>query len=92
MQVTDGAGHAVAGAAVRVYQTATALVDCPSLGRCPAAPVLASLVTVMSTDADGAVSVQPLVVPGVATRTELLFSAGTSGAASAYACRRVRRG
>ncbi len=82
--VSDGAGHSVAGAAVTVYQTVTALtLDCPSQGRCPAQPVLASKVTVTTTDANGLVSVAPLVVTGSATSTQMAFSVGSAGFATA---------
>ena len=83
-QVSDGAGHPVAGAAVTVYQSATALtLDCPTQGRCPAQPVLGSKVTVVTTAADGTVSVSPLVVPGFATETSLAFATGPAGFATA---------
>ena len=80
VQVTDAAGHAVAGAAVTIGQTASALTfDCSGQGRCPAQPVLGSKVTVATTDANGLVSVAPLVLAGSATRTELAFSVGSAG-------------
>ena len=78
--VSDRAGHPVAGAAVTIYQTATALtLDCPAQGRCPAQPVLASKVTVATSAGDGTVSVQPLVVGGTATQTNLSFAVGAAG-------------
>ena len=82
--VSDGAGHSVAGAAVTVYQTVTALtLDCPPQGRCPAQPVLASKVTVATTDENGLVSVMPLMVTGSATSTQMAFSVGSAGFATA---------
>ncbi len=83
MEVVDGGGHPVAGAAVSVYQTVTALdVACPAQGRCPAAAVLASKVTVVDSAADGTVTVMPLSVSGVATSTEIAVSVGTQGFAT----------
>ena len=80
VQVTDGAGHVVAGAPVTVGQTMTALIEpCPSQGRCPAVPGLASEVTVATTDLNGRVTVMPLSIPGVATQTAISFSSGTQG-------------
>ena len=80
VRVSDGAGHAVAGAAVTVYQTVTALtLACPPVGRCPAQPVLGSQVTVVSSAADGTVSVSPRALTGSATQTHLAFSVGTAG-------------
>ena len=83
VQVTDTAGHGVAAAEVSVYQTVTALVDCPAQGRCPVAPVLASKVTVAVSDEDGNLAVQPLVVTDTATTTKIAFSVGTQGFATA---------
>ena len=82
-QVTDGGANPVAGAAVTIYQTVTAQSQvCVGESRCPAQPVLASQVTVVASDVAGTVAVVPLVVPGVATRTELYFSAGTQAFAT----------
>ena len=82
--VQDGAGHAVAAAPVSVYQTVRAMnVACPSQGRCPAAPILATQATVQVSALDGTVTVAPLSVPGVATVTEIAFSSGTQGFATA---------
>ena len=79
-QVVDLAGHPVASAPVSIYQTVTALAqDCPAHGRCPAAPILDSRVTVATTSLDGTLSLVPLTVAGVAARTEIALSAGTQG-------------
>jgi hypothetical protein len=78
--VTDGAGHPVAGAPVAVHQTVDAAeMACPSLGRCPAVPVLASGVTAGVSDADGLVSVTPRQVAGVGEVTNVAVAAGTQG-------------
>ncbi len=83
-QVTDSAGHPVAGATVSVGQTVTARdVECPTLGRCPAAPVLLTGRSTLISDLNGSVSVAPLTIPGVPTLTALAFSAGTQGFATA---------
>jgi hypothetical protein len=82
-QVTDGSGHPVAGATVTVGQTARALdVVCPSQGRCPAAPVLATASSAVVSDLNGDVTVAPLVAPGKATMTAIAFSTGTQGFAT----------
>ena len=79
VMVTDGNGHAVAGAAISVYQTVTALDgSCPVRGRCPAAPVLGSNVVVTVSGMDGMVWVTPLTGAG-ATQTEIAASVGTQG-------------
>ena len=78
--VTDLAGHPVAGAPVSLYQTVTAYPGpCPAQGRCPAAAVLASLVTVATSDANGRYTFAPLTVDGLATQTEIAVAAGTQG-------------
>jgi len=86
VMVTDEAGHPVAAAPVSVYQTVTAFdAACPDRGRCPAAPVLATQATVAVSGIDGTISVEPLVVSGQPTQTEIAFSVGTQGFASAVA-------
>jgi hypothetical protein len=83
-QVTDGAGHSLPGAAVTIGQTVRAFdASCPAEGRCPAGAVLASGAASAVSDANGEVSVTPMVVPGVATETSLAFSAGLQGFATA---------
>ncbi len=88
VQVTDGGGHAVAGAQVTVDQTVSGLgVVCVGTGRCPAQPVLASAQSVGVSDGDGMVWVQALTLEGVSTQTEMAFSAGTQGFATAVLTR-----
>ncbi len=83
VQVVDGAGHPVVAAAVNVYQTVTAWPgDCPTSGRCPAAPVLLSRVTEVVSSMDGTAVLTPLSVDGTATQTEVAISAGTQGFAT----------
>ena len=78
--VSDGSGHAVLGVPVSVYQTVTALAaPCPDRGRCPAAPVLATRVTLMTTGAAGTVAIVPLDMPNGGTQTHIVISAGTQG-------------
>ncbi len=78
--ITDAAGHAVTGAQITLYQTVTAYTGpCPSQGRCPAAPVLASLVTVASSDLNGRYVLVPLTVGQGSTQTNIAVAAGTSG-------------
>ena len=84
--VTNAAGNAVAGAAVTVFQAVRAVAGaCPEKGRCPAAPILASVITVVNTDQSGGVEVVPLAmldgaVPIGGTETEILLTAGTNAA------------
>ena len=84
VQATDGAGHTVWGVPVSVYQTVTALdAPCPDRGRCPAVPILASQVTVVTTDSTGTVSIVPLDSPGGGSQTQIAVSAGNQGYATA---------
>lgn len=81
--VNDDAQHPVAGAEIMAYQTVTAAAQaCPERGRCPAAPVLASRITVLRSGLNGEFSFEPLTVPGVATQTQIALSAGTQGFAT----------
>jgi hypothetical protein len=83
-QVIDGAGHAIAGAPVTIYQAVTERnIACPVHGRCPAAPVLASGSAQAVTDANGGLTVIPLTYNGVSTSTNIAISAGTQGFAAA---------
>jgi hypothetical protein len=83
-QVTDAAGHPVAGAPVTVGQTARALdLACPTEGRCPLGGVLGTASSAAVSDLNGMVSVTPLVVQGAATVTSMAFSTGTQGFATA---------
>ncbi len=80
LQVTDGAGHPVAGAGVNVYQTVDgAGMACPDRGRCPVAPVYESGVVQLVSDDDGLVSVAPLQEMGVAETTNVAAAVGTQG-------------
>ena len=89
VQVADTFGHPVASAPVSIFQTVTALnADCPDRGRCPAAPVLRSQVSVLNADANGQTSITPLTVPGTATQTEIVVSSGRQGAASTVLTKR----
>ena len=84
VEVTDAAGHPLAGAGVSVGQTVRAFdASCPAEGRCPVGAVLASGSSSGVSDANGEVSVTPMGVPGVATTTSLAFSAGLQGFATA---------
>ncbi len=85
VEVVDLAGHPVVAAAVNVYQTVTAWPgDCPTSGRCPAAPVLLSRVTEVDSGADGTAVITPLInsSSGSATQTEVAISVGTQGFAT----------
>jgi len=80
LMVTDLAGHPVQGATVNVYQTVDGWEGvCPPTGPCPAAPVLASSRTTLTTDAGGLVTVTPLEVSAVASVVHIAASTGTQG-------------
>jgi hypothetical protein len=84
VQVTDGAGHALAGATVTIGQTVRAFdATCGAEGRCPVGAVLASGASSGISDASGRVSVTPMGIAGVATSTSLAFTAGLQGFATA---------
>ncbi len=83
IDVSDGAGHPVAGAPVSVYQTVTAWTVCPDRGRCPAAAVLASNADALVSGMDGTVTITPLAITGQATETEIAVAVGTQGFVSA---------
>jgi hypothetical protein len=84
MLVTDGAGHAVPGAAVNVYQTAYAWEGaCGVTGACASAPVLTTSRSSAVSDGSGMVQVTPLRVAGVAQVVKIAASAGTRGFAVA---------
>jgi hypothetical protein len=79
VQVTDGAGHAVAGATVSVYQTVEPGAACSGRGRCPAEAVVAQAQSSGVSDVDGMVSVTPLQQSGVAEVTNMVVTVGTQG-------------
>ncbi len=79
VQVTDGAGHGVAGAVVRVYQVVEAGVVCAGQGRCPAQAVLDRDQSEFVSDVDGRVSFTPLQRSGQAEMTSFVVTAGTQG-------------
>jgi hypothetical protein len=78
--VTDGAGHALPGATVTVFQTVYAWEGaCPAQGACAAAPVLKTSRTTAVSDANGLVPVTPLETPGVPQVVEIAAATGTQG-------------
>jgi hypothetical protein len=78
-RVVDGAGHGVAGVPVTVHQVVNGYVSCPGTGRCPVGPQLGASTATVSSDADGLVSVVPLVFAGVAETTAMVLTAGDNG-------------
>jgi len=80
IEVTDVAGDPVAGAAVAIHQTASAVgMPCPAHGPCPIAPVYAAAETATVSDADGLFTVTPMQVAGVAGKTNIAVATGTQG-------------
>ncbi len=83
IQVTDGAGHGVAGAPVEIFQTVSAWQPgCPTTGRCPAMAVYSTGSATAISDVDGMVTVTPAEMPGIPEVTEVAVAAGTSGFAA----------
>lgn len=79
-QVTDGAGHALPGATVNVYQTAYAWEGaCGLRGACAAAPVLMTAQSTAVSDENGMVEVTPVEVAGVAQVVRIAAATGTMG-------------
>jgi hypothetical protein len=77
--VTDGAGHALPGATVNLYQTSYAWEGaCPAAGAC-AAPVLATSQSSAISNSNGLVQVEPQLVQGVAQVLKIAASTGTRG-------------
>jgi hypothetical protein len=80
LRVTDTAGDPVAGAVVEIYQTVNEWqLPCPVRGRCPNPPVLASSSSLVTSDANGLVTVTPQQLRGVAGTTNLAAAIGTQG-------------
>ena len=83
LEVTDGAGHGVAGALVQVYQTVSAWqAECPGTGRCPAAAVYSSGEATATSDVDGLVTVLPAQMAGEPEVTQIAVATGTTGFAT----------
>ncbi len=84
--VSDGAGHALPGAAVSVYQTAYAWEGaCAVKGKCASAPVLMppTRSTAVS-DGNGMVQVTPVEKPGVVQVVKIAVASGTRGFATTW--------
>ena len=78
--VTDGAGHALPGATVNVYQTAYAWEGaCALKGVCASAPVLMTGKSTAVSNASGMVSVTPIEGPGAAQMVKIAAATGTRG-------------
>jgi hypothetical protein len=81
--VSDGAGHALPGATVNVYQTVYAWEGaCSVQGFCASAPVLSTAQGTATSDASGMVQVTPMEVVGVAQVVKIAAATGTSGFAT----------
>lgn len=82
LQVTDGSGHPLAGAPVRLYQTDYAWEGTCASARCPAAPILAASQTESVSDANGLVMMTPLVTAGQPQTVAIAATAGLNGLAT----------
>jgi hypothetical protein len=81
--VTDGAGHALPGAAVNVYQTVYAWEGaCALRGACASAPVLMTARSSAVSDGSGMVQVTPVEASGVAQVVRIAAATGTRGFAT----------
>jgi len=81
--VTDGAGHALPGAPVNIYQTVYAWEGaCAVKGACASAPVLKTARSAAMSDGNGMVQVTPVVVAGVPQVVRIAAAAGVSGFAT----------
>ncbi len=81
LRVTDAVGHPMAGGTVNFYETLMQWTpDCPSQGRCPSAPTLATQTVQVGSGADGLVTLTPLTGNGEPTR--LYVTAVTGNVAS----------
>jgi hypothetical protein len=84
MLVTDGAGHALPGAVVDIYQTDYAWEGaCGLRGACASAPVLGTVRSSAVSDESGLVRVTPMVVPGVPQVVRIAAATGVVGFATA---------
>ncbi|WP_216843030.1 IPT/TIG domain-containing protein [Granulicella sp. S190] len=80
LQVTDTAGHPVAGALVEIYQAVDAWqAACPDRGRCPIAPILEASQSSAVSDANGLLTVVPQQISGSAETTDVAVATGTQG-------------
>ncbi len=80
VEVTDLAGHPVQDAPVTILQRVLGWEgECLTVGRCPAAPVLASVSSSGVSSADGTLQVQPLQIPGQPQTVEIAVITGTQG-------------
>lgn len=80
LQIQDAAGHPLPGATATIHQEVLAWeAPCPAVGRCPAAPVLATSVVSVTADASGSVSITPLTVPSQPQVTAIAVVTGTQG-------------
>jgi hypothetical protein len=83
--VTDGAGHALPGAVVNVYQTVYAWEGaCAVRGQCASAPVLMTARSTAVSDGSGMVQVTAIELAGVAQVVKIAAVAGTKGFATTW--------
>ncbi|HWA95550.1 MAG TPA: IPT/TIG domain-containing protein [Terracidiphilus sp.] len=79
LRVRDLNGNAMAGGKVTLYQSLYAWAPpCPSHGRCASSPLLATQVSIATSDNSGLVVFSPASIPGVATNTVATATTGNS--------------
>jgi len=82
-EVTDTAGHPVAGAPVNLYQTVNAAeMPCLTHGPCPIPPTLAASTGAAVSDVNGLFTVAPMQLAATAEVTNIAAAAGTQGFAA----------
>ena len=79
LQVTDSAGHPVAGASVEVYQTVDGWQPACDQGRCPMPPTYALSETTAVSDENGLLTIVPQQLAGVAEVTNVAAAVGGQG-------------
>lgn len=80
VQVTDPAGHPVAGASVTLHQSLDQLqMPCPDHGACPIPQGLGGSTGTLVSDANGLVTAIPAQIGGQAEVTHLALACGTAG-------------